>query len=77
MSKTGSMAMDAMQKQSEEFDAFQTLQKRASALFNTAVVDDDYPRVRHEYEGALANFITAMKCNDRFEQGNRYGLKPV
>lgn len=40
----------------------------------TAIVDDDYPQVRHEWEGALASLMDAMKANGRFKPGNRYGL---
>lgn len=61
-----------------EFDA---ADKFAAALRRhnmTAVVDDDYPQVRHEYEDALANLLDAMRANHRFKDaGNRYGLTAV
>lgn len=60
--------------QGKEFDAaheFSTQLRRHDAV---AVVDDDYPSVRHSYERALAALIVAMKANGRFGQGNRYGL---
>lgn len=66
---------DRMARQRAEFDAFDELKKRYDALSYTMIVDDDYPEVRHKYEGALANFLAAMKANGRFEDGNRYRLK--
>ena len=40
----------------------------------TAVVDDDYPEMRRDYETALVTLLEKMKENDRFITGNRYGL---
>ena len=71
------MSKDRMQLQGEEFDAAFKFRTALNALGQTPVVDDDYPEVRHRYEGALATFIAAMKANGRFEQGNRYGLQPA
>lgn len=66
---------DKRQTQRAEFEAADKFAQRLRAHNQTAVVDDDYPQVRHEYESALANLIDAMKANDRFVQGNRYHLK--
>jgi hypothetical protein len=68
------MPQDRMQTQRAEFDAMDNLAKAWRSLSMTAVVDDDYPSVRHSYESALAAFEKAMKENGRFEAGNRYGL---
>lgn len=66
-----------MNLQSKEFDAAENLAKLLKTLQCTPVIDDDYPRVRHEYESALADFIQSMKDNGRFVSNNRYGLKAV
>lgn len=66
-----------MNLQSKEFDAAENLAKLLKTLQYTPVIDDDYPRVRHEYESALADFIQSMKDNGRFVSNNRYGLKAV
>ena len=60
-----------------EFDAADKLTEQLRRLNMTAVVDDHYPEVRHDYESALTNFIAAMKANGRFEPGNRYALLPL
>jgi hypothetical protein len=66
---------DRMQTQRDEFDAAYQLSEHLKDLSYTAVVDDDYPMVRHRYEGALTNFILAMKANGRFDDiANRYGI---
>jgi hypothetical protein len=65
---------DKMQTQRAEFDAMDELVKQHRRLGMTAIVDDDYPAVRHDYERALAVFIEAMTKNGRFETGNRYRL---
>lgn len=54
-----------MQKQEAEFDAATEYAKQVRRHARTAVVDDDYPAVRHDYESALRRFITAMIANDR------------
>ena len=51
--------------QNKEFDALDNLIKKYKMLECVAVVDDDYPRVRHYYEGALSLFIEACKNNGR------------
>ena len=55
----------AMDAQSAEFDAMEKLAAAWRSLTMTAIVDDDYPRVRHQYEGALRAFLTACKANGR------------
>lgn len=55
----------AMDAQSAEFDAMQKLAEAWRSLTLTAVVDDDYPRVRHHYESALGVFLKACKANGR------------
>ena len=69
--------LDHMTLMRAEFDAADALAVQLRRHSMTAVVDDDYPQVRHEYESALAAFIEAMKANGRFEQGNRYALRVV
>jgi hypothetical protein len=64
-----------IKEQREEFDAADRFAKELRRVSMTAVVDDDYPEVRHDYESALANLFLAMKKNDRFIEGNRYQLK--
>lgn len=54
---------DRMQLQTEEFDALDELIKRYNAL--PAIVDDDYPRMRHYYEGAAQVFLDACVANGR------------
>ncbi len=56
---------DRMASQSAEFNALQNLMRKAKGLFETAVVDDDYPQMRHYYEGALQEFIKALQGNNR------------
>jgi hypothetical protein len=65
---------DKIQTQRAEFDAVADLAEQYRRVTMTAVVDDDYPEVRHYYEGALAAVLRAMKDNERFGQANRYGL---
>lgn len=66
--------MPDFKTQNAEFDAADAFAKALRAHNSTAVVDDDYPEVRHRYESALANLIAAMKVNGRFGKGNRYGV---
>jgi len=68
--------MRTMVSQSNEIAAAAALAKQVRRLEMTAVVDDDFPEVKHAYEGALADLIRAMKANGRFTSGNRYGLRP-
>lgn len=52
--------------QNKEFDAVQELAKAyTGGIQTTAVVDDDYPAVRHRYEGALNRLLVACKANGR------------
>lgn len=52
-----------LELQGKEFDA---LGKLVIAYRNLpAVVDDNYPEMRHYYEGALKTFIEACKANGR------------
>jgi len=52
-----------MKKQSTEFDAVVSLAAAYGRL--PAVVDDDYPEMRHHYESALQTLIKALKNNGR------------
>ena len=65
---------DRMNLQRAEFDAATKMMEQLRRLNHTMIVDDDYPEVRYEYERALADFISAMKTNGRFEGVNRYRL---
>lgn len=67
--------MDRLELQRKEFDAADAFAKALQTHNHTPVVDNDYPEVRHNYEGALAGFIEAMKINGRFDSGNRYNLQ--
>lgn len=57
--------LDSVALQSEEFRALEELERQDRRLRMTAVVDDDYPEVRHAYEGALRAFLHACKANGR------------
>lgn len=72
-----SKALEQLKLQKAEFDAADRFAKKLKAHSQVAVVDDDYPMVRHEYESALLGLITAMRQNSRFDKGNRYGLTIV
>lgn len=48
-----------MKLQKDEFNALDKLIKAYKNL--PAIVDDDYPEMRHYYEGALRAFIEAIK----------------
>jgi len=52
-----------MQTKKDEFDALIKLFKAYNNL--PAIVDDDYPKMRHYYESSLYNFITTLKNNKR------------
>ena len=65
---------DKMKLQRDEFDAADEMATRLQSLNQTAIVDDDYPEMRHRYESALTQLIAAMKANGWFGKGNRYGL---
>lgn len=54
---------DKMIKQREEFDAAQKFIEAAQRLFATAIVDDDYPEMRHYYRSALRRLIDAAIAN--------------
>jgi hypothetical protein len=51
--------------QSAEFNAMEELAKHWRRIQATPTVDDDYPEVRHGYEGALRGFLAACKANGR------------
>jgi hypothetical protein len=53
----------SIETQSAEFDAVAELVKRYRAL--PAVVDDDYPEMRHYYESAMRSLIDAIRANGR------------
>ncbi len=52
-----------LQIQSKEFAALVNLYKAYKNL--PAVVDDDYPEMRHRYEQEMRNFIEAIEANGR------------
>jgi hypothetical protein len=54
-----------MKPQSDEFDAAIEFAKAVRAIEMTPIVDDDYPEVRHRYEGALKTLLLACKANGR------------
>jgi len=55
--------------QSEEFDAVDALSKEYGRIKVTAIVDDDYPSVRSDYEYALMKLIDALRKNLRLLPG--------
>jgi NTP pyrophosphatase (non-canonical NTP hydrolase) len=57
---------DAMDSQKAEFDVLDELIKSYKNL--PAIVDDDYPAMRHKYEGAMYRFIEAIKNNRRLNK---------
>lgn len=56
---------DRIGLQNLEFDAVQELAVQWRRLSMTAVVDDDYPAVRRDYEGAMSGLVRMMKANGR------------
>jgi hypothetical protein len=56
-------AGDRIGLQNLEFDALEELVVQWRRLQWTAVVDDDYPEVRHGYEVALEHLLWAVKTN--------------
>lgn len=52
-----------MMRQNAEFVAMQGLYDAWQRLRMVAVVDDDYPTVRSDYETALGAFLTATEVN--------------
>jgi len=59
---------DRLDLQNAEFDALTELCKAWSVLQVVGVVDFDYPRVRHVYEGRLKTFLAACRANGREER---------
>lgn len=57
--------MDRIDLQNAEFSALTALAEEWAKLRSVAVVDDDYPRARHHYEGAMRTFIAAAAANGR------------
>ena len=55
--------VDKMETQKAEFDAAAALTKAYRDITMTPIVDDDYPEVRHRYEGALHRFLRAVNEN--------------
>ncbi len=55
--------MDKMNPQKAEFDAVSELCKAYRNL--PAIVDDDYPEMRHYYERAAQILLDAFKANGR------------
>jgi hypothetical protein len=58
-------AIDRMQLQSDEFSAAHKLSQALRSL--PAIVDDDYPEGRFNYERALRTFLLACIANKRFQ----------
>jgi hypothetical protein len=61
-----------MELQNKEFEVLNKLTSAWSILQNVAVVEDDYPHVRHKYEAALQDFVEAIDANGRRPRGNDY-----
>jgi hypothetical protein len=58
-------APDRIELQNVEFRSARDLAKALDVHDRVAVVDDDYPEVRHKYESALRTFIEACRANGR------------
>lgn len=56
---------DPIALQNAEFDAVKELAEQWRRITLTPVVDDDYPEVRHCYEGAIVRVLRAAKANGR------------
>lgn len=54
-----------LEAQNDEFKALEDLIKVYKIHQITAVVDDDYPEVRHQYETKLHAFLLACSKNGR------------
>ena len=52
--------------QKREFDKLDDVIHALKAM--PAIVDDDYPMMRHRYDGALRQFLLACKLNGRFTE---------
>jgi hypothetical protein len=63
--------MARLKLQSAEFDTLAKLARTFNSL--PAVVDDDYPEGRFNYENDLEDFIRALQANGRFKAGSRMG----
>lgn len=59
------MRDERFKRQKEEFDAAERLAAAYRVITWTAIVDDDYPEVRHKYEAAVHTFLKACKANGR------------
>lgn len=59
------MNTNDMDTQRAEFDAANDFASTFRELTQTAIVDDDYPEVRHRYECALRRLLDACKANGR------------
>lgn len=58
-------AKEAMKAQKAEFDAVAKLCKAYRSL--PAIVDDDYPEMRHYYEREVQSVIEAFRANGRIQ----------
>lgn len=54
-----------IETQNAEFKAVDELAKQWRRIQMTPPVDDDYPEVRHDYEGAVRGAMAAFKANGR------------
>lgn len=74
------MCKRTVETQSAEFDAAAEFAKQVRRLELTAIVDDDYPAIRHDYEGALRSLIVALHFNGRewpFDAPERIPTPPM
>ena len=51
--------------QNDEFNAVRELSKQMRRVELTPPIDDDYPEVRHDYEGAVRQAMKAFVANGR------------
>jgi hypothetical protein len=61
---------DRIELQNREFNALEKLIEKYKIMCKVAVVDDDYPEVRHYYESALKDFLDALRNNGRLDHAS-------
>jgi len=69
------MDMSRIDLQNKEFDAVKGLAEQYRRITMTAVVDDDYPEVRHGYETAMSTLLAAVVANGRMKSFNEEYFK--
>lgn len=63
------MVKDRIELQTDEFSAADELARQIKRIRQTAVVDDDWPWVKHDYDRAADAFARAALANGRNTNG--------